>query len=56
VSYGLTLIYGLADSQANTYGIFTVAFSNILMIVFGAIAYLLFYLAVRKIDLANDKA
>lgn len=56
VSYGLTLIYGLADAQANTYGIFTVAFSNILMIVFGAIAYLLFYLAVRKIDLANDKA
>lgn len=56
VSYGLTLIYGLADSQANTYGIFIVAFSNILMIVFGAIAYLLFYLAVRKIDLANDKA
>lgn len=56
VSYGLTLIYNLPDAQAKTYGIFTVAFSNLLMIVFGAIAYLLYYLAVRKIDLANDKA
>ena len=54
VSYGLTLIYGIAEAQANTYGIFTVAFSNLLMIVFGAIAYLLYYLAVRKIDLSND--
>jgi hypothetical protein len=48
VAYGLTLIYGLPESHANTYGIFTVAFSNILMIVFGALAYLLFFLNTKN--------
>jgi uncharacterized membrane protein YbhN (UPF0104 family) len=48
VAYGLTLIYGLPESHANTYGIFTVAFSNLLMIVFGALAYLLFFLNTKK--------
>ena len=48
VAYGLTLIYGLPESHANTYGIFTVAFSNLLMIVFGALAYLLFFLNTKN--------
>lgn len=53
VAYGLIIIYGIPESHANTYGIFTVAFSNILMIVFGALAYLLFVLNTRKLE-SND--
>lgn len=54
VAYGLTLIYGLSESHANTYGIFSVAFSNLLMIVFGSIAYLLMYIEIRKLNKENN--
>ena len=54
LAYGLTLIYGLSEVHANSFGIFSVAFSNLLMIVFGGIAYLLFYLATRNTAKSND--
>jgi glycosyltransferase 2 family protein len=54
LAYGLTLIYGLSEVHANSFGIFSVAFSNLLMIVFGGIAYLLFYLATRNTATSND--
>jgi uncharacterized protein (TIRG00374 family) len=48
LAYGLTLIYGLPQDQANTFGIYSVAVSNLLMIVFGSISYLLLYLEIQK--------
>ena len=48
LAYGLTLIYGLPQDQANTFGIYSVAVSNLLMIVFGSISYLLLYLDMQK--------
>lgn len=54
LAYGLTLIYGMDQSQANTFGIFSVAFSNLLMIVFGALAYLMFYLNTRNLTTNHE--
>lgn len=54
LAYGLTLIYDLSEVHANSFGIFSVAFSNLLMIVFGGIAYLLFYSATRNTATSND--
>ena len=48
LAYGLTLIYELPQDQANTFGIYSVAVSNLLMIVFGSISYLLLYLEIQK--------
>jgi hypothetical protein len=38
----------LPQDQANTFGIYSVAVSNLLMIVFGSISYLLLYLEIQK--------
>lgn len=54
VAYGLTLIYGMDQTQANTFGIFTVALSNLLMIIFGALAYLMFYLNTRNLTTDHE--
>lgn len=54
LAYGLTLIYGMNQSQANTFGIFSVAFNNLLMIVFGALAYLMFYLNTRNLPTDHE--
>jgi len=44
IAYGLTLVYGLPKDSAATFGIFTVAFSNIFHLVVGGISYgLLFF-------------
>lgn len=44
IAYGLTLVYGLPDESAKTFGIFTVAFSNIFHVILGGISYgLLFF-------------
>lgn len=44
IAYGLTLVFGFTEGNAATFGIFTVAFSNIFHIVLGGICYgLLFY-------------
>jgi len=44
IAYGLTLVYGLPDESAKTFGIFTVAFSNIFHVFVGGISYgLLFF-------------
>ncbi|MCL9980649.1 MAG: flippase-like domain-containing protein [Bacteroidia bacterium] len=44
IAYGLTLVYGLPQESAKTFGIFTVAFSNIFHLLLGGISYgLLFF-------------
>jgi uncharacterized membrane protein YbhN (UPF0104 family) len=53
LAYGLTLIYGLPQDQANTFGIYSVAVSNLLMIVFGSLSYLLLYLEIQKVGKQN---
>ncbi len=55
VSVGLSTVYGLPTDHAETYGIYTLAVSNIQMITFGAIAYFLLYFEMIKINAANTK-
>jgi uncharacterized protein (TIRG00374 family) len=49
VSIGLQTVYGMSVASSETYGIYTLAVSNINMVVFGAICYLLIYLEMQKI-------
>ncbi|MSP57921.1 MAG: hypothetical protein CK532_07810 [Flavobacteriales bacterium] len=49
IAYGLTLIYHIPESHANTFGILTVAFSNILSMIFGGLAYLLLYFEIQQL-------
>lgn len=49
MAFGLEFVYGYSASDAQTFGIFSVAYSNTLMIVFGAITYLLYFLEMRKL-------
>ncbi len=49
IAYGLTLIYHIPENHANTFGILTVAFSNILSMIFGGLAYLLLYFEIQQI-------
>lgn len=53
VSIGLQTVYGLSISDSETYGIYTLAVSNIQMIVFGAISYGLLYFEMQKINAKN---
>lgn len=55
VSVGLSTVYGLPTANAETYGIYTLAVSNIQMITFGAIAYFLLYFEMIKINATNTK-
>lgn len=48
ISFGLTTVYGLDATAAETFGIYNVAFSNLYCIIFGAIAYLLYWLELQK--------
>lgn len=48
ISFGLSTVYGLSTADAETFGIFNVAFSNLYCIVLGAIAYLLYWLEMQK--------
>lgn len=53
ISFGLSTVYGLSTADAETFGIFNVAFANLYCIIFGAIAYLLYWLEMQKMP-AND--
>ncbi len=53
IAYGLTLIFGFTEGDAATFGIFTVAFSNIFHILLGGISYGLLFYAVQKNESAN---
>ncbi|MBL7811326.1 MAG: flippase-like domain-containing protein [Bacteroidetes bacterium] len=48
VSFGLSTVYGLSTAQAETFGIYNVALSNLISIFPGAICYLLLYLEMQK--------
>lgn len=49
VSFGLSTVYNVPIANAETYAIFSMAFSNLLMIIVGAIAYFLLYIELQKI-------
>ena len=49
MDFGLHFVYGYSENDAQTFGIFSVAYSNTLMIVFGALAYLLYFFEMRKL-------
>lgn len=50
VTIGLHTVYGISEAAAETYAIFTLAVSNLIMIVIGAISYLLLYLEMQKLE------
>lgn len=50
IAYGLEFIYHMSHDQAQTFGIFNIAFSNIFHILMGAICYLLLFVEIQKID------
>jgi uncharacterized protein (TIRG00374 family) len=53
VSIGLQTVYGMSVGDSETYGVYTLALSNINMVVFGAISYFLLYFEMQKIS-KND--
>ncbi|MFN5889648.1 MAG: lysylphosphatidylglycerol synthase transmembrane domain-containing protein [Bacteroidota bacterium] len=54
MAFGLHFVYGYSENDAQTFGIFSVAYSNTLMIVFGALAYFLYFLEMRKLSKLNS--
>ena len=48
IAYGLTLVFGFSEANATTFGVFTVAFSNIFHIVLGGICYGLLFFEVQR--------
>jgi uncharacterized protein (TIRG00374 family) len=50
IAWGLTTVYHFDSTNANTFGVFTVAFSNILQIVLGGISYGLLILEMQRIE------
>ena len=48
IAYGLTFVFGLSDGNATTFGVFTVAFSNIFHILVGGICYGLLFFEVQR--------
>lgn len=53
VSLGLSTVYGLSTDAAETYGFYTLAVSNLNMIIIGSICYGLLYFEMQKL-LKND--
>ncbi|MBS3915282.1 MAG: flippase-like domain-containing protein [Bacteroidetes bacterium] len=50
VSFGLQTVYGMSTANADTYGIYTIAISNLIMIIFGAVCYFLLYFEMQKLQ------
>ncbi len=50
IAYGMTLIYHLNQSNAESFGIFTIAFSILLQVVVGGICYGLLFYEMQKND------
>lgn len=50
LSFGLSTVYGLSAENAETYGIYNLAFSNLMMIFTGAICYILLWFEMQKIE------
>lgn len=54
IAYGLQMVYGFSESNATTFGIFTVAFSNIFHVLLGGISYALLFFEVQRLDLPQN--
>jgi uncharacterized protein (TIRG00374 family) len=50
IAYGLEFIYHMNHDQAQTFGIFNIAFSNIFHILIGALCYLLLFIEIQKLN------
>ncbi len=53
IAFGLTTVYAIPETDANTYGIFNLAVTNLVMIFFGAVAALLWWIEWQKINKAD---
>ncbi len=50
IALGLNMVYHFNPTEANTFGVFTVAFSNIFQIILGGISYGLLFLEIQQIE------
>jgi len=50
LSFGLATVYGLPAEQADTFGIYNVAFSNLFNILVGSLGYFLLWIEMQKLD------
>ena len=54
IALGLNMVYQFDTTDANTFGVFTVAFSNIFQIVLGGISYGLLFLEMQRLEKNTD--
>jgi len=50
IAFGLEYVYGFSGADSQTFGMFSAAYNNLLMIIFGGIAYILYILEIQKIE------
>ena len=53
ISFGLTTVYSVPSEHAETFGIFNLAISNILVISLGGLSALLWWIELQKIEKEN---
>ena len=52
IAFGLEYVYGFSSADSQTFGMFSAVYNNLLMIVFGGIAYILYMFEIQKIEKA----
>lgn len=55
IAFGLEYVYGFSGADSQTFGMFSAAYNNLLMIVFGGVAYILYMLEIPKIEQHQQK-
>ena len=50
IAFGLEYVYGFSGANSQTFGMFSAAYNNLLMIIFGGIAYILYMVEIQKIE------
>jgi preprotein translocase subunit SecY len=54
MAFGLQMVYNMEAKNAETFGIFSVAFQNLYCIFYGSVAYLLLWVEMQKKDAAEN--
>jgi len=54
MAFGLQMVYNMEAKNAETFGIFSVAFQNLYCIFYGSVAYLLLWIEMQKKDAADS--
>lgn len=54
IALGLNMVYHFNSTDANTFGVFTVAFANIFQIILGGISYGLLFLEMQRLEKTSE--